>query len=359
MNNKVIEKKVFLDNLPIIQSGIGKGHIDWLNSIGKKVKFIYGNTKGEILITGYIKGNCSKIIAKYQDKSEVEAYVSRFIKGAVGQIILGENITREFKFEIGERLIDDKRDITIINRKKIKGKGKYYKYKCNRCGFDCGKHYSIKEQIYKNEFWILEHDLKFSRSGCSCCSSAPKIVVENINSIYNTDKWMIPYMSEECAKTHTHSSKDKIYPLCTNCGMVKETPIEIWVIYQNRSIGCGCMKYNRSRYKKNFKREKDIDMMQSKNTSVNKIIIEEDFAYIIIPSKNGNDKVKINKEHVNKIKNYRWNLNISGNVVTKKRLVIRHLSNFILGKEEYYNIKHLNNDKLDCTIENLEVDGLC
>lgn len=245
MNNKLIEKKVFLDNLPIIQNGRGRGHIDWTNSIGKKVRFVYGDIKGELLITGYIKGNCGKIVVQYENNPETEVFVYNFKKADIKVALLGKSKTTDFKFELKENLIDDNRNITIIDRKRTKDKRgirrNYYKYKCNKCGFNCGKHWNTKEEKYKDELWIEENTLITHNIGCSCCAS--RIVVENINSIYKTDPWMIPFIGEECAKTHTHSSRDKIYPLCSDCGKFKETPIAIWVIYQNHSMGCGCKRY--------------------------------------------------------------------------------------------------------------------
>ena len=50
-----------------------------------------------------------------------------------------------WKYNIGDRIVDDKRDLTITEQIYLnnnKGdKVKYYKYKCNKCGFDCGEHF--------------------------------------------------------------------------------------------------------------------------------------------------------------------------------------------------------------------------
>jgi hypothetical protein len=65
----------------------------------------------------------------------------------------------EWKYEIGQRIIDDKRDITIIDRKKENSPYnknaivKYYKYHCNRCEFECGEHFNSIKKIYKFEYW--------------------------------------------------------------------------------------------------------------------------------------------------------------------------------------------------------------
>lgn len=114
-----------------------------------------------------------------------------------------------------------------------------YKYKCNKCGFSCGSNWNIKDKEYKNESWISEYSLN-SGKGCSCCNIAPKIVVENINSVYRTDPWMIPYIGERCAKTHTYNSTDSIHPTCPYCGKVKDKKIKICQIKIYKSIGCSC-----------------------------------------------------------------------------------------------------------------------
>ena len=45
----------------------------------------------------------------------------------------------KWKYEIGEIIQDDKRDLVIIDKKKIQNKEgqwkKYYKYKCNKCAY--------------------------------------------------------------------------------------------------------------------------------------------------------------------------------------------------------------------------------
>ena len=58
-------RKVFLDNLPQSKSG----YIDWTNSIGKKIEFIYDDVVGLFTITNYmfIDGH-GKIMVEYNGK---------------------------------------------------------------------------------------------------------------------------------------------------------------------------------------------------------------------------------------------------------------------------------------------------
>lgn len=137
--------------------------------------------------------------------------------------------SKEFKIEAGTRFKDTKRDLTITNReyrKDEKGQNfKWYKYTCNKCGW--------------TEGWILEYNL-LKRNGCSACCPTPRVPVLGINTIWDTDKWMIPYIGEECAKTHTHSSMNKVFPICPICKRIKDKLMPINNIYNRKSIRCSC-----------------------------------------------------------------------------------------------------------------------
>lgn len=137
----------------------------------------------------------------------------------------------EFKFEIGTHFKDDKRDLTIVDRKRVESpykKGtmlKYYNYKCNKCGY--------------NDGCIVESHLNEGR-GCSCCAN--RTVVEGINDIPTTASWMIKFFQGgyDEAKMYTKTSNQKIYPICPDCGRVRDKEISICNIYKNKSIGCSC-----------------------------------------------------------------------------------------------------------------------
>jgi very-short-patch-repair endonuclease/predicted transcriptional regulator len=240
-NRGEIMRKVFLENIPKIQGIRGNKNrliFDWKNLNGYVIKFIYDDIEGYIEIKDFeTKTQMLTIIYKNE---EFKIKTSVFKRGCLGSLV-GRH-TPKFKISIGTRFQDDKRDIETIDKKREKdSKGierKYYKYKCNKCGFDGNKHWNIKDKIYKDEYWVNESHFKLREQGCSCCSN--HIVVENINSIYKTDPWMIPYIGEECAKTHTHSSGDKVKVTCPDCGRVKNKKMMISTIYINHSIGCVC-----------------------------------------------------------------------------------------------------------------------
>ena len=142
-----------------------------------------------------------------------------------------------FKYEIGNNIKDEKRDLTITNTDIIEdvyfntrdnkqriSRKQFYEYKCNKCGY-IGN--------------IRESDLKNSK-GCSCC--AGKIVAEGINDIPTTAPWMIPYFQGgyDEAKLYSYGSHTKIYPICPDCGKVKNKLTTINEIHRIHSIGCTC-----------------------------------------------------------------------------------------------------------------------
>ena len=216
-------RKVFLDDLPRWEKGSNKGRINWKLSIGYKVNFMYENIEGWIKIIGY-DGKWLQI--KYLDKPIFMTDKGSFSKCAFGKL-LGK-ITDEFKVEIGQIFKDEKRDIVIIDREYRKAKNgnneKWYKYTCNICSWAEG--------------WIRECNI-FSGNGCSCCYN--RTAVLGINTIWDTDRWMVDLgVSEEDAKTHVPHSRKYIYPICPDCGRVKDSPMKISTIYTEHSIGCTC-----------------------------------------------------------------------------------------------------------------------
>ena len=144
-------------------------------------------------------------------------------------------------YKVGQKIIDDKRDLIITDRKVITRTqksnttingysnhfDKYYKYHCNLCGYDDG--------------WKLESALKAGQ-GCPVCCSPSKIVVTGINDISTTDPWMIPYFQGgyEEAKLYSKGSNTRLNFKCPDCGKIKSKKIAISTLYSSRSIGCEC-----------------------------------------------------------------------------------------------------------------------
>lgn len=147
----------------------------------------------------------------------------------------------KWSYEIGEIIRDNKRNIIIISREKRvryrkegwKCNEKWYRYKCNVCSFNCGKHYNIKVKEYKEEHWIEESNL-LKGEGCSCCSG--KIVVKEINDIATTCPNLIKYFkNKEDVYTHTYLSNKKVTFKCPHCENEKIMAISVFL---KNGLGC-------------------------------------------------------------------------------------------------------------------------
>lgn len=219
-------RKVFLENLPKISKEYNR--INWKASIGYKVKFIYDDIKDEIEIVNYKN---EYLYIKYLDEEPFKINSNHFKNGNLGKA-LGK-YTFKFKIEINTEFKNDKRDITIINKKyktrKTKDKvinEKWYKYHCNKCGY---------------EGWIAENHL-LKGVGCSCCCQPSRAVLVGYNDIPTTVPWMIKYFQGgyDEAKLYTKSSNQPIYPICPDCRRIKDKSMKINNIYKTHSIGCIC-----------------------------------------------------------------------------------------------------------------------
>ena len=191
-------KKIFLNNLP--KRGNGNS-IDWVNSIGYSIEFIYKDIDGIFIIKEY-NPKTKKITLLYDNNIyKVDRHI---LTGCnLGGILKLK--TKDFKIEIGQTFKDDKRDLTIIDRE-YRGRYKYYKYKCNKCSCDEG--------------WIEESSLLNLKTGCSCCYG--RTVEKGINDISTTNPEMVKYfVNIEDAYTHTYCSNDKVLMKCPNCNNEK------------------------------------------------------------------------------------------------------------------------------------------
>lgn len=226
-----VKKHLDINKLP------KKGNrIDWKNCIGIEVDFMYDDISGKILIEDYKNGT---LTISYNGKKDMIKQ-SKFMLCQFGKIL--QKRTSDFKYDVGQRIVDDNRDITIIKRdmKCDKGSDKKYKkyqYKCNICGFDCRKHYRAGKEY--DELWTKETAIKRG-VGCSCCKN--EIVVNTINDIPTTTPWIVPYFQGgyEEAKRYNRSSNKKIIPICPFCNSVSKYEVIINDIYRNNGFGCIC-----------------------------------------------------------------------------------------------------------------------
>lgn len=226
-------RKVFLDNLPRYR--YGKTHpygiIDWQECarLKCKVRFIYDDIEGEVEIADYDKSN-HYISIIYECSEPHTIKTSGFTACKLGKL-LGK-VTKDFKVEIGTRYKDNKRDMVIMDREyRLKANNKYsdkwYKYKCNKCGW--------------TEGWVVEVGL-LKGYGCSCCCSNPRDIVQGINDVPTTAPWMVKFFQggHDEARLYTCQSTKSMIPICPDCGRIKDKSIRINQVYNNKSIGCNC-----------------------------------------------------------------------------------------------------------------------
>lgn len=219
---KEINKKLFVESLPTKKVGT-KVYYDWNEAIGKNAKFLYGDTEYELLITNY-DAKKNKIEVEYNNR-RYWTHKTEFLKGRIGRIIGA--ISSDYKFNIGDNIKDQKRNITIIDKYKIHKNQKYkriYKYVCNKC---------------QNIDVIEEHNLLNGKQGCNLCGH--KKVIEDVNSIYAVAPFAIDWgISIEDAKKYTPMSNKKINITCPICGKTKNKAI--FRIFKNNGVVCECQK---------------------------------------------------------------------------------------------------------------------
>lgn len=206
--------------------GHGKiGSINWKESIGYKVKFIYDDVEGEVEITGI---NKNKLFIKYLNEPIFEIACNSFKQCMLGKL-LGK-VTNNFKVEIGTTYEDKKRNIKIIDREyrdKTNNRGytdkqKWYKYRCNKCGY---------------EDWMTEGHL-LEGNGCRPCGGT--FLVVGYNDIPTTEPWMIPYFQGgyDEAKLYTRRSKKQILPICPSCHKAHYKNISIDTLNYSKGFKC-------------------------------------------------------------------------------------------------------------------------
>ena len=220
-------RKLFTEELPHNWRGV-----DWKQSIGHTLHFIYDDVTDDFKIVNYIKGaNCrNKIVIDYKNKETIISItdlermnIKNFIGATTSKTII-------YKYSIGDRFIDDKRDIEIINRivRKNYRKShpnelvKIYVCKCHKCG---------DETIE-----ITESHLNQKR-GCPTCHG--KKVTIGVNNLATTDPWMIPYfVNKQDTLKYTSCSSANVEVKCPFCGSIKKH--KIMRLYKDKKISCKC-----------------------------------------------------------------------------------------------------------------------
>lgn len=147
---------------------------------------------------------------------------------------------KEFCYSVGDALIDDKRNLEVLEQQRLytkkTSKGnptteKWYLCKCNNCSCD--------------DILISESNLKNNR-GCPVCHGSQVRI--GINDIPTTDSWCVDYFQGgyDEAKNYTRGSNNKLLFKCPNCGEIKKNPMLINTLIQQHGMTCVCNKKHRS-----------------------------------------------------------------------------------------------------------------
>lgn len=143
-----------------------------------------------------------------------------------------------FHFDIGERIIRDNLDLTIIGRyrRNTRNKSKAYIIKCNKCGFNAIKMaYRCGKPIY---YHIIENNLEML-SRCPCCYG--RITQPGINDILTLSPEIVKYFANpKEAKIYTISANQYITCVCPDCGTIKNNQIQINQLNKLKRISCIC-----------------------------------------------------------------------------------------------------------------------
>lgn len=333
-------KKCFIECLPR-KYGFGanakKLLIDWNNTINSKVYFIYEDICGFIIIKRYMNSKHSKLEIIYNN-SKYKIETQTLMTSQIGRML--EKITIKFKYKIGQIIKDEKRNITIIDTKYVVNnfgqKCKFYKYKCNKCEFDCGRHYSTKDKEYKDELWIGESNL-LRGSGCSCCCIPSKIIVKGINDILTLYPDMIKYfINIEDSYKYTFGSSEKTLFKCPDCGSNVKMIINKVI---TRGISCKACGDGIS-YPNKFM----FNMLEQLNI---------DFINEYSPEWIGDKRYDFYIPSMNLIIEMDGGLGHGNKVYNNEIRTIKETENIDQLKDEYANNNNINIIRIDCYYEDL------
>lgn len=121
------------------------------------------------------------------------------------------------EYNIGDIIKDDKRDLTIVDKKLVK-RSWYYKYRCNVCGYECEDGY--RSGKFVRGIWYKAYELRNTKKGCACCNH--KIIVPEINSIRALRPDLSIYFINNDDIKYAPQSGIKIDVKCPDCGHIKE-----------------------------------------------------------------------------------------------------------------------------------------
>ena len=217
-------RKVFLDDLPKkLGRGINKNKecIDWSNSIGFKVKFIYDDIEGELEIVKFNKEKY-KLNVKYNNDIFLIS-TTEFINCKLGEIV-GKFIIN-YRYNIGDIIETKTGEIKILEQIRINNKNnhsvKAYKYKCLIDG-------NIDQLIESN---------MINGVGCNVCTGTK--VLKGYNDLWTTHPHIAKHLKySEIGHEISHGSNKSEIFICLDCGYEKEYRINDLTNYNYFCFKC-------------------------------------------------------------------------------------------------------------------------
>jgi AraC-like DNA-binding protein len=210
-------RKVFLENLPhgkksekgIRRKNSKNNGINWIDSVGQTIHFIFDEIEGDFKILKYEKTKGGILTIEYNNK-EYKVNTINLKNSQIQTILFNRN---EYKYKVGEIIgtktgnkIKILEQIRLPNLKKYTQKG--YEYECLNCG---------------NIDTIPENTLYNKKVGCNVCCPNPTKVLIGYNDIATTDEWMIEWLADkEDAYKYTANSNKSIWFKCKDCGTKKK-----------------------------------------------------------------------------------------------------------------------------------------
>lgn len=163
------------------------------------------------------------------------------------------------EYNIGDRIVDDKRDLTIIGKRKAV-RSYYYQYRCNKCGYECQDGYRAGEPC--KGLWRTAYEFDSQHKGCACCNHS--ITVPGINSIADTHPELTKYFMNGDEHKYPATSSSIADMICPQCGHIRKQMISVLTINglscplcaNTISIGerimCSLLKSQNIEFKKEF-----------------------------------------------------------------------------------------------------------
>jgi len=200
-----------------------RGQIKWKDSVGRYITVYCNDIVAKILVKEV--RDSKHICFEYNGKTKITSS-EKMKKGWLIDLIINPSLIQ--LYQLGE-VVEPKNKLTkfkIINygvQRKDNVEKIVYTCKCSKCRGE-----------FKREQRLLRE------YACPLCSPWKIRPLEESN-ITITDPWMIPYFQGgfDEAKLYRKSEKTKIYPVCPNCGKVKNQPISIRSLHEF-GFGCTC-----------------------------------------------------------------------------------------------------------------------